>query len=79
MFIYIYIYLYICVCVYVCACVCVFVCVCLCVCVFVCMCKIACQLAVRIWFKIHRYDIQVSESNLGYVPFLHTPLFKWSN
>ena len=47
--------------------------------IYIYMCTITCQVAVRIWLKIGRYDIQVSESNLGYVPFVHTPLFKWSN
>ena len=38
-----------------------------------------CKMAVRIQLKIGRYNIQVRESNLSYVPVLHTPLFKCSN
>ena len=37
------------------------------------------EMAVRILLKIGRCDIQVSESNLGYVPFVQTPLFKCSD
>ena len=46
------------------------------ICVYV---YITCKMAVRILLKIGRYVIQVSESNLGYVSFVHIPLFKWSN
>ena len=41
--------------------------------------KITCQMDARIGLKISRYDIQVSESNLGYVQFLQTSLLKCSN
>ena len=40
---------------------------------------ITCQMAVWIWLKDGRYDIQISKINLSYVPFVHTPLFKWNN
>ena len=50
MFIYLYIYIFL----YL------YICVCVCVCVYDNL-----TIALRIWLKIGRYDIQVRESNLG--------------
>ena len=40
--------------------------------IFISMSLIIFEMAVRILLKIDRYDIQVSESNLVYVPFIQS-------
>ena len=47
--------------------------------IFIYVCTINCKMAVRIPLKSDGYDIQVSKINIGYVLFVHTPLFKCSN
>ena len=58
------------VCVYVCICMCICMYVYMYVCVYIYIYIVSCQIVVRIWLKIGRYDIQVRESNLVYVHLL---------